>query len=83
MKVNDNSCKQEVHDSENGKACMYVKRVAETLTVCEKQCHACDNSEMQTKTEMVLVQPSMHANDNKYLLKSSRQCSHKAKHKTR
>jgi len=36
----------------------------------KKYFHACDNSKMQTKTEIVLVQASMHVNNNKHSLKS-------------
>ena len=42
---------------------MWAKRVATSTTVRAKQFHACDKSEMLTKTEMVLVQASMHVND--------------------
>jgi len=62
---------------------MWVKRVAESETVRAKQFHACDNSEMLMKTETVLVQASMHSNDIKHSQKSSKQHSHKPKHKKR
>jgi len=45
---------------------MWVKQVAESSTVRAKQFHACDNSEMLMKTETVLVQETMHVNDNKH-----------------
>lgn len=80
-RVNDHSCKQQVQDSENGKKCMCVKWVAATMIIQAKQCHACDNSEMQTKTEVMLGQASMNQNNRKHSLKSSRQHSYKAKHK--
>lgn len=60
---------------------MWVRRVTESVTVHEKQFHACDNSEILTKTEMVLVQSIMYQNDSKHLLKSIRKHSYEAKHK--
>lgn len=40
------------------------------MTVCAKQFHACDNNEIVTKTETVLVQDIMHVNDSKCSKKS-------------
>ena len=70
-------------DSENGTTCIWVRQVAESVTICEKQFHACDISVMLTKIETVLVQASMYQSDSKCSLKSSRQCSYEAKHKKR
>jgi len=70
-------------DLENGKTCMWVRRVTESVTVHEKQFHACDSSEMLTKTEMVLVQVSMYQNDSMHSLKSSRKHSYEVKQKKR
>lgn len=55
-----------MQDSENGTTCMCVKRVAESVTVCAKQCHASDSIEMIMKTEKVLVQANMNENENKH-----------------
>lgn len=44
-----------MNDSENGTTCMWVKQVAESTTIHGKQFHACDNGEMPTKTETMLV----------------------------
>ena len=44
---------------------MCVKWVAELMIVSAIHCHACDNSEMQMKSETILVQVNMHANDGK------------------
>lgn len=60
---------------------MWVKSDAATTAVRAKQCHACDSSEMLTKTEMVLIQASMHQRDKKRSLKSSIQHSYEVKHK--
>lgn len=62
---------------------MWVKWVSESTTIRAKQFHACDSSEIVTKTETVQVQASMHVNDSKCLKKSSKQHSHKRKHKKR
>jgi len=70
-----------VQDLENGKACMCVKRVVATLIVRAKYCHACDNNEMQMKTETMLLQANIHENNSKRSLKSRRQHSHKEKDK--
>ena len=67
--------------SKNGRACMCVKRVTKSATVHAKKCHACDNSEMQMKTKTFLVQANIHANENNFSQKSSRQHSLKLKHK--
>ena len=69
-----------MNDSVNILAFMCVKRVAKSTTIREKQFHACDNSEIAMKTEMVLVHDSMHVNDNKHSKKSSKQHSHKQNH---
>jgi len=45
---------------------MWVKRVAELVTVRAKQFRAFDSSEIAMKNEMVLVQAYMHVNDNKH-----------------
>jgi len=68
-------------DSENGTTCMWVRRVAELAIFHEKQFHACNNTEIETKTETVLGQANIHVNNNKRSLKSSKQYSHKWKHK--
>jgi len=47
-----------------------------------KKFHACNNNEMLMKNEIVLVQSSMYQNDIKRSLKSSKQHSYKAKHKS-
>jgi len=47
----------------------------------QKQCHACNNNEMWTKTEAVLLKANIHKNERKHSLKSSKQHSHEAKHK--
>lgn len=70
-----------MNNSENGTKGMWVKRVAKSKIIHEKQFHGCDNSEMLMKIEMVLVQYSMHVNDNKRSQKSSEQHSHKPKNK--
>jgi len=49
----------------------------------QKQCHACDSSEMQWKTKIVLLQANMHQNDSKCSLKPSRKHLHKEKYKKR
>lgn len=69
-----------MQDLENGTTCMCVKQVT-TAMARVKKCHACDNSEMQMKIEMVIVKANMHAHDIKRSQKSSRQHSHKSKHK--
>lgn len=56
---------------------MWVKRVTESKIVRAKQFHACDNSEIETKIEIVLGQANMHVNDNKHSKKSRKQHSHK------
>ena len=70
-------------DSENGTTCMWARRAAGSLIVREQQFHACDNSEIATKTETVLGQASILVNDNKHSMKSNKQYSHKRKHKKR
>lgn len=60
---------------------MWVRRVAESIIVREKQFHACDNKEIATKAKIVLVQANMYQNDSKFSLKLSIQCSYEAKHK--
>lgn len=60
---------------------MRVKQVAESATIHAKQFHACDVSEMLMKTETMLVQAIMHVNDSKRSQKSSKEHSHKLKHK--
>ena len=62
---------------------MWVRRVIETTTVREKRFHACDNSEMLTKNEMVVRQANIHVNDSKRSNKSSKQYSYKQKPKKR
>lgn len=39
---------------------MGVNQVAATMTVSAKQCYACANSEIQAKTEIVLLQANIH-----------------------
>ena len=56
---------------------MWVKRVTESATIRVEQFHACDNNEIETKTEMVLVKHIMHVNNIKCSNKSSKQHSHK------
>jgi len=51
---------------------MWVRWVAELVIVCEKQFHACDNSEMLMKIEAMLVQARMYQKDKNHSLKSSR-----------
>jgi len=68
-------------DSQNERTCMWVGRVVESVTTRAKQFHACDSSEIVMQTERMLVQASIHVNDNKCSLKSSRQHSYKVKHK--
>jgi len=51
---------------------MWVRRVAESVTIREKQFHACDSSEMLMKTETVLGKASIHVNDNKHSKESSK-----------
>lgn len=60
---------------------MWVRRVTESATVREKQFHACDNSEMLTKTKTVLVKAIMYQNNSKNSLKSSRHHSYEVKQK--
>lgn len=62
---------------------MWVRGVAELATVREKQFHACENSEIEMKTEIVLIQASMYQNDDKRPLKSITQCPYEEKHKNR
>jgi len=68
-------------DSENGTTCMWVRQVIESTTICEKQFHACNNSDVETKTKTVLEQASMCQKVRKHSLKSSRQNSYETKHK--
>jgi len=44
---------------------MWVRRVAESTTFHEKEFHACDNTEMLTKTVTVLGRANIHVNDKK------------------
>lgn len=59
-----------IKDSINRSTCMWVKQVAELMTVREKQFLACHNSEMSTQTETILVQASIHVSDKKRSKKS-------------
>jgi hypothetical protein len=62
---------------------MWVRQFAGWANVRAKQFHACDNSEIATKTETELGQASIYVNDSKHSKKSSKQYSHKRKHKKR
>ena len=68
-------------DSVNKSTCMWERPFAGWANVRAKQFHACNNSEIATKTKMVLVQASMHVNERRHSNKSSKQHSHKRKHK--
>jgi len=49
---------------------MWVKQVAESTIVHEKQFNACDSSDIATQTNMVLEQANIHVNNSKHSKKT-------------
>lgn len=78
--VINGACKTWMKDSSNKSTCMWVRQFIGWENICAKQFHACDNSEIATKTETKLRQANVYLNDNKHSKKSRKQYSHKWKH---
>ena len=62
---------------------MWVREFIGWANIRAKQFHACDSSEIATKTETELEQASIHVNDSKHSKKSRKQYSYKRKAKKR
>jgi len=60
---------------------MWVRQFVDWAKVHAKKFHACENSEIATKTERELGQASIHVNNSKHSKKSSKQYFLKKKHK--
>ena len=83
VEVINNAWKTWMKYSANRSTCMWVRQFIGWVNVRAKQFHACDNSEIATKTETELEEASIHVNNSKCSKKSSKQYSYKWKRKKR